>query len=54
MVRRCTSQLRSSIWRMAMFFSIVGIPSLAVYLTFYAINKKVARKTTEHCQFLRK
>ncbi|GBP70198.1 Actin-related protein 10 [Eumeta japonica] len=53
MIRKYTSQRRSSRWPMAMFFNMLDISSLASYIIYYD-NKMIAKKTTERRQFIRK
>ncbi|CAB3251546.1 unnamed protein product [Arctia plantaginis] len=54
MVRRYTSQRRSSRWPMALFFNMLDISSLASYIIYYENNKMIVKKTTERRQFMRK
>nr|XP_014098913.1 uncharacterized protein LOC106623819 [Bactrocera oleae] len=54
MVRRYTSQQRSSRWPMAMFFNMLDTSSLAAYIIYYENNKITVKKTTERRQFMRK
>lgn len=54
MVRRYTSQRRSSRWSTAMFFLMLCIFSLTSYIIYYGNNNMTDRKTTARCQFLRR
>lgn len=54
MLRRYTSQRRSSRWPMAKFFNILDIAALAAYLIYYENNKMIKKKTAERRLFLRK